>query len=134
MPKELTDTQLEYVQWRAQPQGVRGTKKGWADDHGINERTLQRWESESWFRPALERELAKLNVEPDRIQVVLDALWKEAKGGDVQAAREYLKAVEELRPPRPSMEDASVASLTDEELELAWEEGMAALQRQRAQA
>lgn len=132
MAHELTALQLEYVDWRAQPQQVRGTKQAWADEHGVHVRTLGSWENQPWFRPALERRLAELNVEPDRIQVILDALWKEAKGGDVQAAREYLRAIEDFRPPKPALEDASVASLSDEELELAWEEGLAALRRQRA--
>lgn len=132
MTKELTYTQLAYLEWRANPERQPPSKVRWGEENGVSTTTLRAWEKQPWFRQGLERRLAELNVEPDRVQEVLDALWREAKGGDVSAAREYFKAIEDLRPPRPTVEDVTVMNLTDDELEVAWEEGLAALKRQRA--
>lgn len=128
---ELTDTQLAYIDWRADP-ARQGSKEKWAADNGVHVRTLGKWEKTPWFREALERKLAELNISPDRVQAVLDALWNDAKRGDATSARAYLAAIDDMRPPRPKMEDSSIASLSDEDLELAWAEGLAALKRARA--
>lgn len=131
MATEITDTQLEYIDWRADPTR-NGSKESWAADHGTTAATLRRWEKTPWFRQGLERRLAELNIEPERLQVVLDTLWREAKDGDVNAAKAYFAAIEDMRPKRTRIEDTSLVDLTDEELEEAWAEGMAHRQRQRA--
>jgi hypothetical protein len=128
---ELTDTQLAFIEWRADP-ARQGTKQEWADTHDVNVRTLNKCEKTPWFREGLERRLTELNISPDRIQAVLDALWKDASRGDAASARAYLAAVDDMRPPRPKLEDNSIVSLSDEELELAWKDGLAALKRARA--
>jgi hypothetical protein len=127
---ELTDAQLAYIDWRADP-AREGSKDAWARDHDVHPRTLNKWEKTHWFREGLERRLTELNISPDRIQAVLDALWKDAARGDATSARAYLAAIDDMRPPRPKGEDRSIIALTDEELELAWAEGLAALKRAR---
>lgn len=123
---ELTEQQLEYVAWRADPHRE-GDKHSWARDHGVSRSTIYKWESKPWFRNALEKRLAELNIEPDRIQAVLERLWREAEGGDVQAAKLYFAEIERIRPAPPKREDHTIAELSDEELEIAWREGLAAL-------
>lgn len=127
---ELSEKQLAYVEWRSNPHRE-GDKKEWAEANGISRTTIYNWEKAPWFRDALERRNADLNIAPDRIQEILDRLWREAKDGDTQAAKLYFAEIERIRPPAPTQEDRSIASLTDEELELAWAEGMAALKRSR---
>ena len=66
--------------------------------------------------PLAEQRLAELNVSPDRIQAVVDALWAAASRGDTKAASLYLQYVDRLQPKRVVIEDARVASLSDDEL------------------
>ena len=89
----LSPLQLEYIEWLCDPER-RGSKVGWARDHGV----------------------AELNISPDRIQMVVDALHRAAAGGDTKAAQLYLQYVDRLQPKRVVIEDARVASLSDEEL------------------
>lgn len=126
----LTPTMLEYLEWRSDPTRE-GSKEKFATDHHVSRSTLAAWERKPWFKEGLERRLAELNVSPDRIQTVLETLWREAKDGDVQAARQYLAAVEDMRPKRTRIEDTSVADLSDEELDAAWADGIAALKNGR---
>jgi hypothetical protein len=121
---ELNPTQLAYVQWRADPERS-GNKREWAKEHEISEGTLRRWDHEPWFRDALDRRLQELNVSPERMQVVLDALFREAKGGDTAAAKAYFQWIEQIMPKRVRIEDATIESLTDEELEAAFRDGLA---------
>lgn len=121
---ELTETQLAYVAWRADPERS-GGKREWGKEHAVSDNTLRKWDHEPWFRDALDRRLQELNISPDRMQVILDRLHQEAKGGDVQAAKTYFQWVSELMPKRTRIEDTSIESLSDEELELAFREGLA---------
>lgn len=122
---ELTQTQLDYIDWRANPER-QGAKRAWAEEHGTSETTLQRWDKTAWFRDGLDKKLAQLNVSPDRMQAILDRLHNEAKGGDVAAAKAYMQWVSVMMPDRTRVEDVSIESLTDDELRLAFEEGLAA--------
>lgn len=126
---ELTQTQLEYIDWRANPQQD-GSKTAWAAEHGVSDDTLRRWEKTVWFREAMERKLAEYNITPDRVQQIIDALHRAAVGGDTAAAMKYLQYVESLQPSRTLVEDVKIESLTDEELQQAWEEGLATVVRQ----
>lgn len=127
---EITDIQLAYIEWYADPARA-GSKEKWAEDHGVHARTLNKWEKTPWFRDSLERYLLERAISPEHIFGVLEVLRKDAARGDVQSARAYMQEIDKIRPPRKQLEDASVASLSDEELELAWQEGLAALKRAR---
>lgn len=111
----LSTPQLEYIEWLCDPQR-QGSKKEWARDHGFAESTIFRWQNDRWFKQAYEQRLAELNVSPDRIQAVVDALWAAASRGDTKAASLYLQYVDRLQPKRVVIEDARVAGLSDEEL------------------
>ena len=125
---ELTQTQLQYIEWRIDPSRD-GTKKDWAAAHGISRDTLQRWDKETWFQHALERRLQELNINPDRVQDIVNALHREARGGNVAAAKLYLDYVRDLMPQRSHIEDRDVAAMSDEELEQAWKEATASAQQ-----
>lgn len=111
----LSPLQLEYIEWLCDPER-RGSKVGWARDHGVAESTVYKWSKDRWFKAAYEQRLAELNISPDRIQMVVDALHRAAAGGDTKAAQLYLQYVDRLQPKRVVIEDARVASLSDEEL------------------
>ena len=67
-------------------------------------------------------------MSPDRVQPVMDALWKEAKDGNVQATKLYLDHVAQVSPPRQVVESKAVAEMTDGELEKALEDALAEIQ------
>ena len=59
-----------------------------------------------------------MNINPERVQSVIDALWQQAANGDVKAASLYLQYIDKFTPKRKvSVEDdRDVAAFSDEEL------------------
>lgn len=113
---ELIDTQLELIEWLVDPNRL-GTQKTWAQEHGVNERTVSTWKKLPLFIDAWNTKLKELNVHPVRIQMVLDALWDKACQGDSKAASLYLQYVERFTPKQQIVvKDRAVADLSDAEL------------------
>lgn len=117
----LSEKQLAYITWLCDPERE-GSKAQWATANGLSVRTLYNWVNDRWFKVAYEQRLAELNISPDRIQVVIDALHAAAKRGDTKAASLYLQYVDRLSPKRIIIEDVRVSSMSDEELRLELEE------------
>lgn len=117
----LTPLQLEYIEWLCDPARV-GSKRSWAVAHDVHESTVHRWQNDRWFKEAQEKRLAELNVSPDRIQVVIDALHLAASRGDTKAAALYLQYVDRLNPKRILIEDTRVSQMSDTDLRLELEE------------
>lgn len=114
-PKNL-DLQDEFMTWLIDPGRV-GTQAEWARSHGVTEATLSNWKRSPDFKRELERKLAEINVNPIRIQKVVDAMWDKAAQGDTKAAELYLRYIEKLQPQRPVLEDdTDVSKLSDQEL------------------
>lgn len=111
----LSEKQSAYIEWLCDPERV-GSKASWARENGVAVQTVYNWMNDRWFKAAYEQRLAELNIHPDRIQAVVDSLWKAAKGGDTKAATLYLQYVDRLQPKRVVIEDARVAALSDAEL------------------
>jgi len=111
----LSASQREYIEWLCDPERS-GSKAQWAKDRGLHPGTVYNWMQDRWFKAAYEQRLAELNIHPDRIQAVVDALWRAASGGDTKAASLYLQYVDRLQPKRVVIEDARVAALSDDEL------------------
>lgn len=124
---DLTDAQLAYVEWSSTPKPARLlTKEQFAASVSVSDDTLRRWDKTAWFREAMERRMAELNITPDRVQAVVDALWEAATTDrDVTAMTKYMQYVESLSPNRKLVEDVRIESLSDEELQRAWEDGLA---------
>lgn len=125
MLKALKPEQEEYLDWVAQPSIERmpPTKAAKAAELRVDPSTLWAWEQTPWYREELERRLQNRNVGPERLQEVMEALWKEAKSGDVAAAKLYLQYVQEMGGNKNRLEDRAVSEMTDEELQEAWEHG-----------
>lgn len=117
----LSEKQLAYIEWRCDPERE-GSKQQWADANGMSVRTLYNWVNDRWFKVAYEQRLAELNISPDRIQVVIDALWAGAKRGDTKAASLYLQYVDRLSPKRIIIEDVRVSGMSDADLRVELEE------------
>ncbi len=124
---DLTDAQLAYVEYASLPKDARPlSKEAFAASIGVSDDTLRRWDKTAWMREALERRMAELNITPDRVQEVIDALHHAAvTDRDVSAMKQYMAYVESLNPSRALVEDVRIESLSDEELERAWRDGLA---------
>lgn len=114
-------TQAEFIEWLVDP-SREGTQEAWAEAHSLHPRTLSAWKKAPAFREAWDRRLAELNVNPDRIQRVVDALYENATDREsrdqVKAANLYLQYVEKFTPKRQVVGDRrSLEDMSDEELE-----------------
>lgn len=119
---ELTSNQLAFLEWMVDPspKSVKGSQAQWCRDHGLDESNPRIWKRQPKFQEALRARLDELNVSPDRIQEVVDAMFKQATEGNTKAAELYLRFVERLQPPRVVVEK-SASDLSDEELVAALE-------------
>ena len=99
------------------------TPRDWADEHDIHEDSLRRIKRDPRFVKEWDRKAAELNINPERVQSVIDSLWLRASEGDVKAASLYLQYIEKFTPRRKLVidDERDIASFTDEELASALE-------------
>ena len=99
------------------------TQRDWADEHDIHEDSLSRIKRDHRFIKEWDRKAAELNINPERVQSVIDSLWLRASEGDVKAASLYLQYIEKFTPRRKLVidDERDIASFTDEELASALE-------------
>ena len=105
------------------------TQKEWAGEHAIHQDSIRRIKRDPRFVREWDRRAAELNINPERVQSVIDALWQQAANGDVKAASLYLQYIEKFTPRRKVvMEDERDAqSFSDDELASLLEEEVASL-------
>lgn len=113
----LSDEQDLFLDWLLSVQKTPPTQKAWCDENGVKPERVTAWKKQRKFLLEWERRARDFNISVDRTQGVLDTLWTAASRGDVNAAREYLKYVDKLLPPKQVERDADVQALSDEELE-----------------
>lgn len=108
----------EFVLFYCDPQRSCSMKE-WAEAHGRAYGTVVAWpRTNPTIRRLIEKRYAELNVDPERIQRVVDALWTAACDGDTKAAALYLQFTERLQPTqRIVVEDKRVEGLSDDELD-----------------
>jgi len=107
-----------YVEWYALPdhEKLPRTSKEWAVEFGVPERTLASWRKATWFRDQLELLYGQVNVSPDRVQAVIDAMHTQAVQGNTKAAELYMRMVDRIAPPQVIVRSKSADEMTDEEL------------------
>ena len=119
---EWTAIQTDFLDWYAQPRSARSpdtqTQADFGTQNAVPVATLQYWRKQKWFKSALSGYLDELNVSPERIQEVVDAMFEAAKDGDTKAASLYLQYVDRLKPKetRIIIEDKRVEELTEQQL------------------
>lgn len=115
------------LDWLLDPiPGALDSVQKWAEANGVNPTSARRWKQEPAFRRAWETELAKRNVDPGRVQKVIDAMFRKAADGDTVAAKLVMEYVGRLAP-QAGLEAADDASdLSDEELEREYQQALAA--------
>jgi|TARA_R110000765_G_scaffold99362_1_gene186578 hypothetical protein len=90
----------------------------WAEENSIHEDSLRRWKRDPRFIREWDRRASEVNVSPERVQGVVDALWARAAEGDVKAAGLYLQYVDKFTPKRRVVvdDDRDASGLSDVEL------------------
>jgi len=94
------------------------TQREWAAANGIHEDSLRRIKRDHRFIKEWDRRAAELNINPERVQSVIDSLWQRASDGDVKAASLYLQYIDKFTPKRRVVVDdeRDAAGLSDDEL------------------
>jgi len=116
---EISEDQDAFLEWLLTPKEARqpSSQNEWARQRGLATQTVARWKTQDpLFRSTWEKKLADMSVGPERLQIILDALFAEAQGGDVQAAKAYIQWVEKISPPSATEKDeARIEDMTDDE-------------------
>ena len=117
--KQMPELWRELLEWLLRgPDRSPRTQREWSAEHDIHEDSIRRIKKDSRFIKEWDRRAAELNINPERVQSVIDALWQQAANGDVKAASLYLQYIDKFTPKRKvSVEDdRDVAAFSDEEL------------------
>jgi len=117
--KVMPDKWKEFLEWLLQgPDRVPHSQREWAKQNDIHEDSLRRIKRDTRFVKEWDRRAAELNINPERVQSVIDALWQRAADGDVKAASLYLQYIDKFTPKRKVAvaEDRDIAALSDVEL------------------
>lgn len=118
---ELTEQQLEFIDWLLNPSKDKGTQTEWSSEHGISMRALQFWKKNKLFIDEWERRAAEAYGGMERLQNVLDKLYSVATEADgdkaVKAISLYLQYVDRYTPRKKIVaEGTSIQDLSDDEL------------------
>jgi hypothetical protein len=94
------------------------TQREWAVENGLHEDTMRRWKSDPRFVREWDRRCSELNVNPERVQGVVEAMWRKAAEGDTKAAALYLQYIDKFTPKRRVVveDDRAASALSDAEL------------------
>jgi hypothetical protein len=113
MPQKAWD----HIEWIADPNTVGQSEERWCKDSGVGYSTMVQWKRKPIWRRELERRCAELNVSPQRLQSIVNALYGNALRGDVRSAELYMRYVDRLTPQKVVLVDRGVAELSDAELD-----------------
>ena len=107
---------VDYVDWLVLPESMREpkTKTAMADQLGVNIKTLNTWEHDDRVRWLIRDRADALNMSPERIQGVMNALYQRALS-ETQAAKLYLDHVDKIMP-REAQAEKGFEDMSDEEL------------------
>ena len=117
--KVMPDHWREFLEWLLlRPDRQPVTQREWAAEHGVHEDSLRRWKRDPRFRREWEARAAELNIHVERVQTVIDAVYREAAQGDVKAAALYLQYIDKFTPKRRVLVDdeRDASGLSDLEL------------------
>lgn len=115
---DLSDRQEKFLDWLVDPDR-KGSQADCARNIGVDPSTLSKWKRDGSFRSMWEKRLAELNVQPDRIQKVVEALYDAAIGGgqqSVKAMELYLRFTERFIPKQIVDDGRGLRDLSDEDL------------------
>lgn len=123
---QISDLQREFIEYLVDPRtpAEKGTQRDWAEAHGLDQQTPSRWKKDMAFREAWDARLHQLNIDPDRIQRVIDSVYDAAVNAPtvadrIRGATLYLQFVNRLSPQKaqPTNTERPIEELSDEELQ-----------------
>ena len=120
----MPDRWRDFLDWLLKgPEREPRTQREWAAENDIHEDSLRRIKRDHRFLKEWDHHAAELNINPERVQSVIDSLWQRASDGDVKAANLYLQYIEKFTPKRKIVVDdeRDIAGFSDEELASALE-------------
>jgi hypothetical protein len=112
----MPELQSRYLDWLLE-EDRQGTDKTWARENGVSWETIKKWKQDPRFKEMWERRSVERNLNPGRLQKMIDVLYESAvKSRDYKAAKDYLSWAEKFLPPKEIRRDNTVSHLTDDEL------------------
>jgi hypothetical protein len=98
-------------------------QQDFAAENDMHADSLRRIKRDPRFIKEWDRRASELNINPERVQSVIDALWAAAAGGDVKAASLYLQYIDKFTPRKKMIldDERDVAGYSNEELASALE-------------
>lgn len=114
---ELRELKAQFQLWLLDP-NREGSQAKWCRDHGVDESHVRKWKRDPEFQKQLDEQMQDLNLDAERIQQVLNAVQREAAGGNMQAAKLYLDYIKSVRPKTfaPVHDAADPRQMSDAEL------------------
>ena len=107
----------KLLDWLLQgPDRVPKLQYEWAAENKIAADSIRRIKRDPRFAKEWDRRAAELNIHVERVQSVIDAVYREAAQGDVKAASLYLQYVDRFTPKRQIIVDDDASGLSDEAL------------------
>ena len=115
----MPDSWAKFLEWLLQgPERDPKHQYQWAEENGVHEDSVCRWKRDPRFVKEWDRRASELNVNPERVQGVVDALWRKAADGDTKAAALYLQYIDKFTPKRKVVvdDDRDATNMSDSEL------------------
>ena len=125
------------MKWLITPRSERQppTQNGLADDLGVHSRSVRMWMSRPDFRADWDREARNVIGSPERVQEVLNTLFRAATDPHnrhaVAAAKLYLEATNSIKPPAIEVKARKPSELSDDELDALLAQGALEVVKER---
>jgi len=119
---EHPDVEEAFLEWLCTIKDDRWptTQAGLAEELGVKEGTLSRIKAKPDFLAKWEARYRKTVGSPERAQTVLERLYETATDRtdprQVQAAKQYLEAIDAVKPKKLEIVSTSARDLTDDQL------------------
>lgn len=118
----LSPKQKLFLEWLVTPPDLRSpsTQREWCAQNHVATKTATHWRKDPEFRRAWDARLTELQIDPERIDQIMQALYAKASAGSEKAISMYLDVVREFRPPPevdPRELRGELTDLSDEDLE-----------------
>jgi hypothetical protein len=118
---DLSPEAFQYLEWLTDPevQASKETVTAFSRRTGIPVRSMQNWKRQHKFVRAWEHRCAAMNVNPERIQNLMDVLYDQGRKGSVKAIELYMKLNDRMTPERHVIEASTrpaAVDMSDDEL------------------
>ncbi len=118
---EMPELPAQFLDWMMSFPRVPDSQAKWCAANSVDERTVRRWKNDLRFKKEWEARANELNISPERVQAVIDNLFKVASQNEgpagVKAADLFLQMVDKYTPRKQVViTDTTIENLTYDEL------------------